>query len=110
MLAHGHSKQHPGFSANLFEAAADPRPRPPAAADQTAGAHCAAWIADDRRKAFLAEIGAGTIDQAIMAVLPTRYAPLRLLGLSQRILVINEAHAYDAYVRSRQRACRVSAF
>src|SRR5262249_43238957 len=53
--------------------------------------------------AFLAEIGVGTIDQAIMAVLPTRHAPLRLLGLSQRVLVVDEAHAYDAYMTEELR-------
>jgi CRISPR-associated endonuclease/helicase Cas3 len=34
-----------------------------------------------------------------MAVLPTRHSPLRLLGLSQRVLVVDEAHAYDAYMK-----------
>jgi CRISPR-associated endonuclease/helicase Cas3 len=57
----------------------------------------AAWIADDRRKAFLAEIGVGTIDQALLAVLPSRHAMLRLLGLSQRVLIVDEAHGYDGY-------------
>ncbi|MGH7046613.1 MAG: CRISPR-associated helicase Cas3' [Stellaceae bacterium] len=105
VLAHGHSRQHPGFTASILDAAFDPRPVPAAAAaDQTAGAQCAAWIGHDRRKAFLAEIGVGTIDQAVMAVLPTRHAPLRQLGLSQRILVVDEAHAYDAYLKEELEA------
>jgi CRISPR-associated endonuclease/helicase Cas3 len=98
VLAHGSRALHPGFSASILDGVADPRGDSSAAADQTAGAQCAAWIADDRRKAFLAEIGVGTIDQAIMAVLPTRHAPLRLLGLSRRVLIVDEAHAYDAYM------------
>jgi CRISPR-associated endonuclease/helicase Cas3 len=32
--------------------------------DPTASAACAEWIADDRRRPFLADVGAGTIDQA----------------------------------------------
>jgi CRISPR-associated endonuclease/helicase Cas3 len=98
VLSHGRRSLHEGFTASILDAATDPQPGPREPADQTAGAQCAAWIADDRRKAFLAEIGAGTIDQAIMAVLPTRHAPLRLLGLSRRVLIVDEAHAYDAYM------------
>jgi CRISPR-associated endonuclease/helicase Cas3 len=103
VLAHGSRGLHPGFQESILDGAADPRGDSSAAADQTAGAQCAAWIADDRRKAFLAEIGVGTIDQAIMAVLPTRHAPLRLLGLSRRVLIVDEAHAYDAYMTKELR-------
>jgi len=98
VLSHGRRTLHEGFTASILDAAADRQHDPTEPADQPAGAQCAAWIADDRRKAFLAEIGVGTIDQAIMAVLPTRHAPLRLLGLSRRALIVDEAHAYDAYM------------
>jgi CRISPR-associated endonuclease/helicase Cas3 len=98
VLAHGQRASHPDFTASILDGATDPRGDSREPADQPASAQCAAWIADDRRKAFLAEIGVGTIDQAIMAVLPTRHAPLRLLGLSQRVLIVDEAHAYDAYM------------
>lgn len=59
---------------------------------------CTDWISDDRRKTFFAEIGVGTIDQALMAVLPIKFQALRLWGLSNRLLIIDEAHAYDAYM------------
>ena len=52
--------------------------------DPTASGACAEWIADDRRRAFLADIGAGTIDQAALAVLPSRYQSLRLFGLGSK--------------------------
>ena len=68
-------------------------------ADETASAQCAAWIGADRRRSFMADCGVGTIDQALHGVLPTRHAPLRLFGLSQRVLIIDEAHAYDAYMQ-----------
>jgi CRISPR-associated endonuclease/helicase Cas3 len=103
VLAHGSRALHEGFTASILDGAADLRGDTSEAADQPAGAQCAAWIADDRRKAFLAEIGVGTIDQAIMAVLPTRHAPLRLFGLSRRVLVVDEAHAYDAYMTEELR-------
>jgi CRISPR-associated endonuclease/helicase Cas3 len=68
-------------------------------ADETATAQCAGWIAGDRRRTFLADCGVGTIDQALHAVLPTRHAPLRLFGLRDRVLIIDEAHAYDTYMQ-----------
>jgi CRISPR-associated endonuclease/helicase Cas3 len=67
-------------------------------ADLTASAACAAWIADDRRKAFLADVGVGTVDQALLGVLPTRFQSLRLWGLSDRVLIIDEAHSFDSYL------------
>jgi CRISPR/Cas system-associated endonuclease/helicase Cas3 len=39
-----------------------------------------------------------SFDQALLAVLPSRHAALRLFGLSQRALIVDEAHAYDAYM------------
>ena len=98
VLAHGRRALNPRFTDSILEDAADPASMPPEPADQAASAQCAAWIAEDRRKVFLAEVGVGTIDQALLAVLPSRHAPLRLLGLTRRILVIDEAHAYDAYM------------
>lgn len=63
-----------------------------------AGAACAAWVADDRRRTFLADVGVGTIDQAFLAVLPSKYQSLRLFGLADRVLVVDEAHAFDPYM------------
>jgi len=99
VLAHGRRMLKQGFTDSILAGAAETAPtvnNDPA--DETAGVQCASWIADDRRKSFLAEVGVGTIDQALLAVLPARHAMLRLLGLSQRILVVDEAHAYDAYM------------
>jgi CRISPR-associated endonuclease/helicase Cas3 len=59
---------------------------------------CQDWLADNRKKALLAHIGVGTIDQAFLAVLKTKYQSLRLIGLIGKVLVIDEAHAYDAYM------------
>ena len=67
-------------------------------ADETAQKTHARWIADDRRKAFFAHAGAGTIDQALLAALPRKYQALRLWALADRVLIVDEAHAYDAYV------------
>ncbi|MBK1691211.1 CRISPR-associated helicase Cas3' [Ectothiorhodospira mobilis] len=65
--------------------------------DRTASAECRAWLADSRKTALLAEVGVGTIDQALLGVLPRRHQSLRLLGLADKILVVDEVHAYDPY-------------
>jgi CRISPR-associated endonuclease/helicase Cas3 len=99
VLTHGRSRDHAAFQDSILAAAAGaPNPRAEDPADEPASAQCAAWIADDRRRGFLASVGVGTIDQALLAVLPTRHAPLRLLGLHRKVLLIDEAHAYDAYM------------
>lgn len=51
-----------------------------------------AWLADNNRRALLADIGIGTIDQALLAVMRARFSALRLWGLSSKILIVDEAH------------------
>lgn len=53
---------------------------------------CTDWLADNRRRALLAQVGVGTIDQALLSVLPTRYATLRHYGLASKILIVDEVH------------------
>ncbi|WP_237703813.1 CRISPR-associated helicase Cas3' [Rhodospirillum rubrum] len=68
--------------------------------EQSAEAQCAAFLADDMKKTFLGQIGIGTIDQALLSVLPVRHQSLRICALSRRVLVVDEAHAYDDYVQA----------
>ncbi len=97
VLAHGASKMSEEFRQSVF-------PETPATTDDygdgtvPAGAHCNAWLADNRKKALLADIGIGTIDQALLAILPARHQSLRMLGLVNKILVVDEVHACDAYM------------
>ena len=103
-LAHGARDMHAGFRAAMTrgghrEARYSNADSEVEASDTTASTACAAWIADDRRRAFLADVGAGTIDQALLSVLPNRHQSLRLLGLMRRVVVLDEVHAYDAYVQ-----------
>jgi len=65
----------------------------------SASAYCNAWLADSRKKALLADVGVGTIDQALLAVLPARHQSLRMLGLYRKILLVDEVHAYDSYMQ-----------
>lgn len=97
-LAHGRADLDGRFRAAIGDAsgargdAADP-------ADTPAEAHCAAWLAEDRRRALLAQLGVGTLDQALLAALPVRHAVLRQHGLAGKVLIVDEAHAFDPYMR-----------
>jgi CRISPR-associated endonuclease/helicase Cas3 len=64
----------------------------------SASSHCAAWLADSRKKALLAHVGVGTIDQALLGILASRHQSLRLWGLLGKVLIADEVHACDAYV------------
>ncbi len=66
--------------------------------DDTASAQCASWLSDNRKKALLADAGVGTLDQALLAIIPSRFQSLRLLGLAGHILIVDEVHAYDPYM------------
>jgi len=66
--------------------------------EETGEAQCAAWLADSRKKAALAHVGVGTLDQTLLGVLPSRHQALRLFGLSRKVLVVDEVHAYDPYM------------
>lgn len=50
------------------------------------------WLADSRRRALLAQVGVGTIDQALMAAVKARHACLRQFGLSRNIVIVDEVH------------------
>ena len=49
---------------------------------------------------MLADFGIGTLDQALLAILPVRHQSLRLLGLVRKVLIVDEVHACDAYMLS----------
>ena len=93
VLAHGRSNL-----SEAFRAIVNPTDMANGSEDETASAFCAQWIADDRRKAFYADVGAGTIDQAFLSILPKRHLTLRQYGLAGRILIVDEAHCFDAYM------------
>jgi CRISPR-associated endonuclease/helicase Cas3 len=67
--------------------------------EASASAFCNLWYADNRKKALLADVGVGTIDQALIGVLPARHQSLRLLGLQRKVLIVDEVHAYDPYMQ-----------
>ena len=107
VLSHAQSALHPDFASSILGDLGDPSPRPTEPNgdpdDLSSSAWCAAWLADDRRAAFLADVGVGTIDQALLGALPSRFNTIRLAGLAEKVLVVDEAHAYDAYTSEELR-------
>ncbi|WP_420830792.1 type I-E CRISPR-associated protein Cse1/CasA [Actinomadura graeca] len=53
-----------------------------------------------RKKGMLASFGIGTIDQLLFMGLKSRHLALRHLALAGKVVIIDEAHAYDAYMNS----------
>ncbi|MFD8967762.1 type I-E CRISPR-associated protein Cse1/CasA [Streptomyces sp. NPDC059568] len=74
-------------------AAGDPQPSSPS------GLHAHQWLRG-RKKALLASFAVGTIDQVLFAGLKTRHLALRHLAVAGKIVIIDEVHAYDAYMNA----------
>ena len=98
VLAHGHAELDPRF-ASVIRGGASPGIGASDPADEPSEIHCASWLAEDRRRSLLAQFGVGTVDQALLAVLPVRHAALRQQGLKGKLLIVDEAHAFDAYMQ-----------
>lgn len=52
------------------------------------------------RKGLLSEFTVSTVDQVLMMALQSKYVALRHLGLSGKVVIIDEVHSYDHYTRS----------
>lgn len=57
------------------------------------------WFSHKKR-ALLSEYGVGTVDQALLSLLPIKHHFVRMWGLGNRTAVIDEVHAYDTYTSS----------
>jgi len=58
------------------------------------------WLTSSSKRALLADLGVGTIDQALIGALRTPHATVRLAGLWRKVLIVDEVHAFDDYMRA----------
>lgn len=59
----------------------------------------AAWFAQKRR-GLLSPYAVGTVDQGLFGVMNVKHHFVRLWGLANKVVVLDEVHAYDAYTSS----------
>ncbi len=50
-----------------------------------------------RKRGLLGPFAVGTVDQALLAVLRTKHVFVRLFGLANKTIILDEIHAYDTY-------------
>jgi CRISPR-associated endonuclease/helicase Cas3 len=91
-LAHGRASRHARFQV-LVQRGLRARDLDNPEASVT----CARWLLNKKR-ILLAQIGVGTIDQALQAALVVRHQFVRMFGLSRNVVIVDEVHAYDAYM------------
>lgn len=53
-----------------------------------------------RKRTLLSPFGVGTIDQSLLSVLKTKHWFVRLFGLSGKVVIFDEVHAYDVYMNT----------
>ena len=99
-LLHGHAALSAEFEL-LLKRGAVPDVR--GICDESAGGTddgnvlAAEWFTH-RKRGLLAPFGVGTVDQILLAVLQTRHVFVRLFGLAHKTVIVDEVHAYDAYM------------
>lgn len=92
MLQHGKAALNERFDELKYQARVyDEEKRPSAVVAES-------WFAANKKHGLLAPYGVGTIDQALLAVLQTRHVFVRLFGLAGKCVILDEVHAYDAYM------------
>lgn len=69
-----------------------------ASSDAETASLASVWLRGSRR-GVLGPFGVGTIDQVLMGALRAKHAPLRLFGAANKVLIIDEAHTFDPYMR-----------
>ncbi len=101
VLAHGAKSYFPAYRAlreatgrSLYEKARRARPDDPAPPSEVVAP---TWVQPSKR-ALLAPLGLGTIDQALLGAMGVRHGFVRLFGLARKVVVLDEVHAYDVYM------------
>ena len=88
-LAHGKAARNETYQRLMPEAVG--------IGENDAGVTASQWLAGRKRR-LLAPVVVGTVDQLLLAGVASRHVALRFLGLTGKVVVIDEVHAYDAYM------------
>nr|MBA2378225.1 CRISPR-associated helicase Cas3' [Blastocatellia bacterium] len=99
MLQHGHASLSDEFSENVknFRRIRNVYADSENFNEKHSNIGAAEWFTY-RRRGLLAPFGVGTIDQILLAALQTKHVFVRLFGLAHKTVIIDEVHAYDAYM------------
>ncbi|MEU7753758.1 CRISPR-associated helicase Cas3' [Micromonospora sp. NPDC049171] len=92
-LAHGKAALNPEYDQLRMTSL------PSGIAEDTGGAAIGVhrWLAGSKRT-LLSSFVVGTIDQLLFAALRSKHLVLRHLGLAGKVVIIDEAHAYDVFM------------
>ncbi len=88
-LAHGNA---------MFDAAQEALYLNEVGDDEETGVVAMSWFIERSKQTLLAPFGVGTVDQTLLSVLQTKHFFVRMLGLSHKVVIFDEVHAYDTYM------------
>jgi len=88
-LAHGRAGRNEAYQRLMPEAVG--------IGEHDAGVTASQWLAGRKRR-LLAPVVVGTVDQLLLAGVASRHVALRFVGLTGKVVIIDEVHAYDAYM------------
>lgn len=94
-LLHGGTLLNKDYQAALTRTR-NPKADPAAADEDKLNVRAESWFSV-RKRANLTEYGVGTVDQALLGVLGVPHQFVRLWGLGNRVVILDEIHAYDTY-------------
>ncbi|MEN9501640.1 MAG: hypothetical protein RI964_925 [Pseudomonadota bacterium] len=91
ILAHGHAR----FNDNFLKLKQTGKT---VQENEEAWVQCNEWLGQSRKRIFLGQIGICTVDQVLVSVLPVKHRFVRGFGVGRSVLIVDEVHAYDAYM------------
>ncbi|MSM41137.1 MAG: CRISPR-associated helicase/endonuclease Cas3 [Geobacter sp.] len=92
LLAHGMARFNDTFTAIKHVAIDGYDP------EEDGWVQCSQWLAESRKRVFLGQMGVCTVDQVLISALPVKHRFVRGFGVGRSVLIVDEVHAYDAYM------------